>query len=164
MVTKIQIAGRLKYYSKPYGRQWKWRYQLHGHMIEPKLRIPKRLEGVKIIDPLHPETVPKEKSPLWKPERRHPLLENFFPRPTIKEHQNYNENPIKLFDNTIKFHAGIDQVCLLTKTRGVNDLPTKIKDSMERININNLVIEDYLLTYYYYIFILLIVIVVFIIF
>ncbi len=46
MVTKIQIAGKLKFYSKPYGRQWKWRYQTHGHINEPVLNIPKKLESV----------------------------------------------------------------------------------------------------------------------
>ena len=98
MPTKIQIAGKLKFYSKPYGRQWKWRYQVHGRMMEPKLHIPKGLEHVKIIDPLHPETMPREEQPKWIPPRRHPILESFFPQPTIKDHPNYNEKPIKLFE------------------------------------------------------------------
>ena len=46
MVTKNQIAGKLKFYSKPYGRQWKWRYQTHGHIMEPTLNVPKALANV----------------------------------------------------------------------------------------------------------------------
>lgn len=128
MVTKIQIAGKLKFYSKPYGRQWKWRYQVHGHMLEPSIKIPKGLENVKIIDPLHPEPIPAELKPTWVPPRRHPILESFFPQLTIKDHVNYHENPIKLFDKTVKFHAGIEQVCLLTKTKPVKGLPSLVKD------------------------------------
>ncbi|RNA29386.1 39S ribosomal mitochondrial [Brachionus plicatilis] len=129
MVTKIQIAGKLKFYSKPYGRQWKWRYQVHGHMIEPKIKIPKGLENAKIIDPLHPETIPKIDLPKWTPPRRHPLLESFFPQLSIKDNPNYHETPIKMFDNSTKFHAGIDQVCLLTKTQPVKGIPSIITNS-----------------------------------
>lgn len=123
MVTNIQIRGKLKYYTKPYGRQWKWRYQVHGHMLEPNVKIPKSLEGVKIIDPLRPETMPKETMPKWIPPRRHPLLEGFFPQLTIRDHPNFHEQPIKRFDRTVKFHAGVDQVCLLTKTKPVSMWP-----------------------------------------
>ena len=35
---------------------------------------------------------------------------------------------LNLFDKTIKFHAGIEQVCLLTKTKSINGLPKNIKD------------------------------------
>ena len=127
MVTNIQIRGKLKYYTKPYGRQWKWRYQVHGRMTEPRLIVPKSLEGVKIIDPLHPETIPKtEEHPKWIPPRRHPLLEGFFPQLTIRDHPNFQEQPIKRFDKTVKFHAGIDQMCLLTKTKAINSWPDVI--------------------------------------
>ena len=50
MVTKLQIAGKLKFYSKPYGRQWKWRYQTHGHITEPVLKVPKQLEHVNLFN------------------------------------------------------------------------------------------------------------------
>jgi hypothetical protein len=130
MPTKLQIAGKLKFYSKPYGRQWKWRYQVHGRLVEPQLVIPKGMENVKIIDPLHPETIPKEELPKWIPQRRHPLLESFFPQLTIKDHEHYKEKPIKLADKTLKFHAGVDQVCLLTKTKAVNGLPSSISNSL----------------------------------
>ena len=140
MVTKIQIAGKLKFYSKPYGRQWKWRYQVHGHLTEKKLIIPKALENVKIYDPLHPETMPKEEKPKWVPSTlhpRHPVLEGFFPKMTIKDDPMYNQIPIKLFDKTVKFHAGIDQVCLLTKTKAVEGLPSLVKDCATEIEIHN---------------------------
>ena len=137
MVTKIQIAGKLKFYSKPYGRQWKWRYQVHGHMVEPKLVIPKRLENAKIIDPLHPETLPKAETPKWIPPRRHPLLENFFPQLTLKDNPNYHEQPIKFFDNNTIFHAGLDQVCLLTKTQPVKGIPSSIKNSTQGLDLSS---------------------------
>ena len=137
MVTKIQIAGKLKFYSKPYGRQWKWRYQVHGHIYEPKLKIPKGLEGVKIIDPLHPETLPKIEKPKWIPEVRHPLLESLFPQQTIKDHKLYQTTSIKLFDKNVKFHAGINQVCLLTKTQPNEGLPSSITDFAKDIKIED---------------------------
>ena len=137
MPTKLQIAGKLKFYSKPYDRQWKWRYQIHGHITEPKLKIPKGLESAKIIDPLHPETLPQEEKPKWMPAVRHPLLEFLFPKAGIEEHKDYNEKPIKLFDHTIKFHAGISQVCLLTKTKPIDELPLLVRDSAREIKIDN---------------------------
>ena len=126
MVTNIQIRGKLKYYTKPYGRQWKWRYQVHGRIVEPELQVPKALEGVKIIDPLRPETLPKEPVAKWVPPRRHPILEGFFPQLTLKDHPNFNQQPIKMFDRSVKFHAGLDQVSLLTKTKIVDRLPNSI--------------------------------------
>ena len=152
MVTKIQIAGKLKFYSKPYGRQWKWRYQVHGHIYEPKLKIPKGLEGVKIIDPLHPETLPKIEKPKWTPEVRHPQLEFLFPKQTLQNHENYNITPIKLFDKTVKFHAGINQVCLLTKTKAIEDMPTSITDSAKNIKIEDEV--SFFLPNYNFVFLL----------
>lgn len=137
MVTKLQIKGKLKFYSKPYGRQWKWRYQTHGNMVNPKIKIPKGLENVEIIDPLNPTKNEKEKHPLWVPPRRHPLLEGFFKPLTIKDHPNYNEKPIKLFDRTVKFHAGIDQVCLLTKTKPIAGLPGSLSDLTKNVKIEN---------------------------
>lgn len=136
MVTKIQIAGKLKFYSKPYGRQWKWRYQVHGHLTEPKLQIPKSLENVKIIDPLHPESIPKPELPKWTPSRRHPLLESFFPQYSIKDNPNYHETPIKMFDNDTKFHAGIDQACLLTKSQPIKGIPSAIKSSIKGLDLS----------------------------
>ncbi|CAF0708667.1 unnamed protein product [Brachionus calyciflorus] len=137
MVTKIQIAGKLKFYSKPYGRQWKWRYQVHGHMVEPKLRVPKGLENTKIIDPLHPELLPKQELPKWIPPRRHPVLESFFPQPTIKDNPNYHETSIKMFDNSVKLHAGIDQVCLLTKSQPVKGIPLSVKNSIKNEDLSS---------------------------
>jgi hypothetical protein len=145
MVTNIQIKGKLKFYSKPYGRQWKWRYQTHGNMINPKVKIPKGMENVKIIDPLNPATIEKETLPKWVPPRRHPLLEGFFKSPTIKDHPNYNEKPIKLFDRTVKFHAGIDQVCLLTKTKPIAALPSSLSDLVKNFKIENQVIFESLI-------------------
>ena len=138
MVTKLQIRGKLHSYTKPYGRQWKWRYQVHGHVNVPRTRIPKGLDQAKIIDPLRPETIPKkEVLPLWQPPRRHPILEGFFPQLTLKDHPNYQHSPIKLFDRTIKFHAGIDQVCLLTKTKPIDMLPTQIISSSDIFNLED---------------------------
>jgi hypothetical protein len=129
MPTKLQIAGKLKFYSKPYGRQWKWRYAVHGRITEPILSIPKGMENVKIIDPLRPETMPVEKRPSWVPPTRHPMFEPFFfDQPTIKDHEHYNERPIKLADKTLKFHAGVDQVSLLTKTKAVHGLPESMRN------------------------------------
>lgn len=122
MVTKIQIAGKLKFYSKPYGRQWKWRYQTHGHVNIPTLQVPKKLQNVNIIDPLAAEKTSRDDKPTWQPARRHPMLEGFFPQPTIEDHPNYHATPIKKFDRTCKFHAGIEQVGLLTKTKTVQGL------------------------------------------
>ena len=124
MVTKLQIAGKLKFYSKPYGRQWKWRYQVQGNMVDTKIKVPKVMKNVKIIDPLNPEKV--ERTEKWVPPRRHPLLEFIFQPLTLKDHPNYNQKPIKLFDRTVKFHAGIDQVCLLTKTQPI-DLTAQVE-------------------------------------
>lgn len=128
----------MKFYSKPYGRQWKWRYQTHGHIMEPTLKIPKNLQNVKIIDPLNPEKISDSEKPKWQPPRRHPLLENFFPQPTLKDHINYNETPIKLFDKTCKFHAGINQASLLTKTVPFKGLPEAIdKNTNYQLRLNN---------------------------
>lgn len=129
MPTKLQIAGKLKFYSKPYGRQWKWRYQVHGHITEPVLKIPKNLQNAQIIDPLHPETMPQIEQAPWVPPRRHPILESFFSQPTLKDHPDYKHEPIKLFDKTIKFHAGIQQVCLLTKTKPISGLPKQVEQT-----------------------------------
>lgn len=144
MVTNIQIRGKLKFYSKPYGRQWKWRYQVHGRMIDPNVHVPKELEGVKIIDPLRPETEPvtSASAPKWTPPRRHPFLEGFFPSLTVRDHPHYHEQPIKRFTNTVKFHAGIDQVCLLTKTKVIGSLPAAIDlKKADELNSSNQVIS-----------------------
>jgi hypothetical protein len=137
MPTKIQIAGKLKFYSKPYGRQWKWRYQVHGKMLEPILQVPKSLENVKIIDPLHPETIPKLELPKWTPPRHHPVLESFFPQTAIRDHPNFNEKPIKLFDRSVKFHSGVEQVSLLTKTKAINGFPFKLTDTVSENDLKN---------------------------
>lgn len=152
MVTKLQLNGKLKFYSKPYGRQWKWRYQNRGHLVECKLKIPKSLEGAKIIDPLHPETIAQVQREKWLPSVRHPLLEDLFPKLTIKDHPNYNVKPIKLFDRDVKLHQGVDQVCLLTKTKPVNGLPSSITDLANNFNDQHQVYENapYLITHYPY--------------
>lgn len=102
-----------------------------------RVKNTKRLENVKIIDPLHPETMPKIENPKWIPPRRHPILEPLLPQPTIKDNSNYHENPIKLFDRTIKFHAGIQQACLLAKAKPVQGLPSVITSLSEQFNIEN---------------------------
>jgi hypothetical protein len=101
--------------------------------------IPKGLENVKIIDPLQPETItPKESFPKWTPPIRHPKLEFLFPKTTLQEHKLYQLTPIKLFDNTVKLHAGIDQACLLTKTQPVQGgLPEQVTQAANDIKINN---------------------------
>lgn len=145
MPTKLQILGKLKFYTKPYGRQWKWRYQIHGHITEPSLRIPKSLENKHIIDPLHPETLPKNEKPVWTPPRRHPSLESFFAQPTLKDHPDYRVNPVKLFDKTTKFHAGIQQVCLLTKSKPIQGLPASVQQSKYSQNENVFKFENLIL-------------------
>lgn len=146
MVTKNQIAGKLKFYSKPYGRQWKWRYQTHGHIMEPTLNVPKALANEKIIDPLHPKPEAPENKLKWTPPRRHPLLDGFFPQATINEHPHFNEKPVKLFDRTCKFHAGIEQASLLTKTMAIKGLPDIVNsDKNYELNANNdSMVENYI--------------------
>ena len=136
MVTKLQIARKLKFYSKPYGRQWKWRYQTHGYLLNKEPPVPEALKDKEIIDPLFPK---QEEKPKWVPEVRHPLLEGFFPVTTIKDHKLYKETPIKLFDRTIKFHAGLNQVCLLTKTVPYENLPFDVNVLKNIKNLNETV-------------------------
>ena len=94
------------------------------YINEPPLRVPKNLQNEHIIDPLHPETFPKQEKPVWYPPRRHPVLESFFAQPTIKDHPDYHASPVKSFDKTVKFHDGIQQVYLLIKTKPIQGLPT----------------------------------------
>ncbi len=87
---------------------------------------------------MDPETMPIEKKPLWIPPRRHPILEQFFEQPTIRDHPNYNEMPIKSFERNCRFHAGIEQVSLLTKTKAIQGLPSLIASNQNYIlNDNN---------------------------
>jgi hypothetical protein len=144
MVTNIQIRNKLKFYTKPYGRQWKWRYQVHGRIIEPRLTLPKGLKrGVNIIDPLHSSArklIPNGNDPkeTWRPEVRHPILEHmFFPPQTIRNHPNYKRKPIKLLDKTTKFHAGIDQVGLLTKTVTIKGLSPNVNKVFESLKLGD---------------------------
>ena len=136
MPTISHLKGKLKFYSRPYGRQWKWRYNVHGQYYEPKLQIPKALEGknIEIIDPSQPKPVEVEK---WIPPRRHPVFDKFLPKPKPSDHQNYHVNPIFLYDKKIKLHATIDQACLLTKTMPVFELPNKIKSTIGQFKLNN---------------------------
>ncbi len=76
-----------------------------------------------------------EDKPTWQPSRRHPLLEGFFPQPTIEDHPNYHSTPIKKFDRNCQFHAGIDQVSLLTKTKAVQGLVNLPKMEMNANNV-----------------------------
>lgn len=99
-------------------------------MLEPKLQVPKALENVKIIDPLHPTVENKTVVEKWIPPRRHPLLESFFPQPSLKDHPNFHDVAIKLADSSVRFHAGLDQVCLLTKAKPVNGLPASVHQSI----------------------------------
>ena len=143
MPTVAQIKGRLKFYTKPYVRQWKYRYQVHGHFIEPKLKIPDELvkQNVNIIDPLKEQMEAKKKLSMsgepWLPPKRNPMLEHFFPKPDIKNHPNYHSNGVFLVDKTVKLHAGVDQACLLTKTMPVYDLPERIKTKLGTFKIQN---------------------------
>lgn len=83
-------------------------------------------QQVKIIDPLNPEKLPKKQTEAkWHPSTRHPLLEPFFSAASLESHPNYQEKAIKLFDRNCKFHAGIQQASLLTKTKAVQGLPEK---------------------------------------
>ena len=137
MPTVAQIKGKLKFYSKPYGRQWKWRYQKDGAFFEPKLQIPKELidRNVEIIDPLHPKPVERLTVDKWMPPRRHPILESFFPKPTQQQHPNYHEKPTFLFDRSVKLHAGVPQACLLTKTMPIEKLPQNIISNIGKFSI-----------------------------
>jgi hypothetical protein len=142
MPTQAQIKGKLKFFSKPYLRQWKWRYQNDGAFFEPQLIIPEALKNknIEIIDPLYPK--PKEIKPeeKWMPARRHPLAEKFFPPPDIRTHENYHQQSVFLYDRSIKLHAGIEQACLLTKSMPVRDLPEVIKSKMGKNPIKDQVI------------------------
>jgi hypothetical protein len=124
MPTSLQIKGRLKFYSMPLGRQWKWRYQVHGRMAEPKLVLPPALEAVKYTDPLREwldarKSLKDKTSALkenWLPPRRHPNLEFLFPKLTLADRADFNrDQPVKLIDRSTRLHAGIKQACLLTK-------------------------------------------------
>lgn len=91
---------------------------------------------VKIIDPLTAAKALPEDRPTWKPARRHPILEGFFPQLTIQDHPNYHSAPIKKFDRTCKFHAGIEQVGLLTKTKAVQGLVNLPKFELKANNVS----------------------------
>jgi hypothetical protein len=132
MPTSAQIKGKLKFYSKPYGRQWKWRYQVHGTYMDKDVVIPKHLQGkdIEIIDPTRPQTI--NEHPKWLPPRRHPSLDHFLPKPKPQNHPLYHEKSVMLHDKTVKFHAGIDQVCLLTKTMPVYNLSEKILENSKK--------------------------------
>lgn len=144
MPTINQIKGKLKFHSKPYGRQWKWRYQKDGAFYEPKLVIPQELKdrNVEIIDPLNPKPVEKSAAEQWMPPRRHPVLESFFPKPTQDKHPNYHQKPIFLFDRTVKLHAGVPQACLLTKTMPIEKLPQNISANIGKVSIKGQVIRE----------------------
>lgn len=142
MPTQAQIAGKLKFYSKPYGRQWKWRYQKDGAFYEPELIMPQALKNkkIEIIDPLHPKPEEIKQEDKWIPARRNPLFEKFFPPTDIKTHQNYHEQPVFLCDRSVKLHAGIEQACLITKSMPIKGLPNVYKSKMGNNPIKNEVI------------------------
>ena len=128
MPSSLQIKGKLKFYSRPLCRQWKWRYQVHGKMTEPKLILPASLAHVQYTDPLRESLGVKQ--PLqaatrqrWLPPRRHPNLEFLFPKATLADRVDYQRTPVKLFDARTRLHAGIEQASLLTKTVPVLGLP-----------------------------------------
>jgi len=125
MPTQAQIKGKLKYYSKPYGRQWKWRYQNSAAFFDRSVPIPDTLKNknLEIIDPLKP--IVKERTN-WIPLRRHPVLDHFLPKPAPSAHPYFKNKEVMLFDQSIKLHAGVDQVCLLTKTMPVYNFSDKI--------------------------------------
>ena len=133
MPTLAQVKGKLKFYTKPYGRQWKWRHQTQAHFFEKQVQIPKHLEGknLEIIDPLHPEKASIEQ-PKWMPSRYHPMLDSFFPKPKPQDHSLYHEKEVMLFDKTVKFHAGVDQACILTKTMPIYNFSEKIIENTKR--------------------------------
>jgi hypothetical protein len=134
MPTVSQLKGKLKFYTKPYGRQWKWRYQVHGGFVEPSVIIPDGLKKKEIIDPLHPVKI---EQPKWVPPRRHPLLEQFFPKPRPEDHPNYHKKPAMVYNQTLKLTAGIDQACLLTKTMAIEGLPDILKSNCAKYTVPN---------------------------
>jgi hypothetical protein len=136
MPTTTQLRGKLKFYSKPYGRQWKWRYQQKGVFIEPRLKIPDGLidKNLNIIDPLH---LPKPEYPKWIPPRMNPMLGNFFDKPSIEQHPDYHNMHAWVYDRNVKLHAGIDQACLLTKTMPIRGMPDKLKPNALKYPIIN---------------------------
>ena len=136
MPTQAQIKGKLKFYSKPYGRQWKWRYQRSGAFFDKPLQIPESLvdKGIEIIDPLKPKIQEKTQ---WTPPRRHPVFDSFLPQPVPSMHPYYKNKEVMLFDKTIKFHAGVDQVCLLTKTQPVYNFSDKIIEISKKFTVKD---------------------------
>jgi hypothetical protein len=144
MPTVAQLKGKLKFYSKPYGRQWKWRYQVHGGFVEPSVKIPGSLRNKQLIDPLRPVKVEK---PKWMPPRRHPLLENFHPKPALEQHPNFHKDPVMIYDPMTKFMSGVNQACLLTKTMPIEGLPQKLTANFDKYLVHNEVLESYRLCF-----------------
>lgn len=135
MPTQAQIKGKLKFYTKPYGRQWKWRYQVHGAFFDKPVAIPEPLKdrNIEIVDPIKPAKKPELQK--WTPPRRHPVLDMFLPPPQPQAHPYFKNKEVMLFDKSIKFHAGVDQVCLLTKTMPVYKLSDKIIETSKKFTV-----------------------------
>jgi hypothetical protein len=86
-------------------------WQEKGKILEPKLTIPKALEGrqLNIIDPLHEpdaNTLPDETTP-WISPTRHPMFEYLVPPISREQHPLFHhDRPVYVFDRTTKLHAG----------------------------------------------------------
>ena len=86
-------------------------WQEQGKFNEPKLRLPKALEGrqLNIIDPLHepdPNALPDETTP-WTSPTRHPMFEYLVPPFPREQHPLFHhDKPVFLFDSKTKLHAG----------------------------------------------------------
>ncbi|CAF3734460.1 unnamed protein product [Rotaria socialis] len=135
-----ELRGLFKPFTKPLHRQWKWVWQEKGKFNEPKLTLPKALEGrqINIIDPLHepdPNAFPDE-STSWTSPTRHPMFEYLVPPLPREEHPLFHhERPVFLFDSKAKLHAGVDQACLLTKTIPFYELPQSIKQTIGQVSL-----------------------------
>jgi hypothetical protein len=86
-------------------------WQEKGKFNEPKLTLPKALEGrqLNIIDPLHepdPNALPDESTP-WVSPTRHPMFEYLVPPLPREQHPLFHhDRPVFLFDSKTKLHAG----------------------------------------------------------
>ncbi|CAF3723971.1 unnamed protein product [Adineta steineri] len=137
-----ELRGLFKPFTKPLHRQWKYVWQEKGKFNEPKLTLPKALNGrqLNIIDPLHdpdPNALPDESTP-WTSPTRHPMFEYLVPPLPREQHPLFHhDQPVFLFDSKTKLHAGVDQACLLTKTIPFYELPQSIKQNLDKISIPN---------------------------
>ena len=133
MPTQAQIKGKLKYYSKPYGRQWKWRYQKSAAFYDKPTPIPDALKNknIEIIDPLK----------ISKRKRENAMdttkTTSNIGSPAPSNYPYFKNKEMILFDKSIKFHVGVDQVCLLTKTMPIYNFSDKIIEISKKFNVKD---------------------------